>query len=125
MEASISALLVGTRKFVIMEANCSAKVLGDMMMKLTEEAYKFKCLEKEKMVEFGLRIRELEKNVDEVMARARVLNKDVAVAVTDQVKLNAADRIDTIEKARVLDEEAAVAIMDQGRWTAANGVVAA
>ena len=76
-------------------------------------------------MEFGLRIRELEKNVDEVMARARVLNKDVAVAVTDQVKLNAAYRIDTIEKARVLDEEAAVAIMDQGRWTAANGVVAA
>ena len=37
----------GTIQSVIKEANRSAKVLGDLIMKLTEEADKFKGLEKE------------------------------------------------------------------------------
>ena len=92
------------------------------MLQLTEEADKFKGLEKEKRAEFELRIRELEYDVADGMARARVLAE--AFAVTDQARSTAADEIDSAEKARVLAEEAAVAITDQARSTAADDIVA-
>ena len=115
----------GTIQSVIKEANRSAKVLGDLIMKLTEEADKFKGLEKEKRAESELRIWYIEYDIADGMARARVMAEEAAVTVADNERSTAADGIDAVEKARLLADEAEVSIMYKAISTAVGGTVMA
>ena len=67
-------------------------------------------------------IQELEYDVLYDMARARILAKEAAVAVTDQAILTAADGINTAEKNRILADEVAIDMMDQAILTAADRI---
>lgn len=122
---SVLGFLSGIRQSVITEANRSTKVLGDLMLKLTEEANEFKDLEKEKRAEFELRIWGIQYDLVYGIARARALAKGVAVDVTDQARSTVAGGIDVAKKPSVLAEEAAVAIMDQARSTTEDVIVVA